>query len=588
MKIASVNLTDNVIEYTEVDDGVLTVLAGGRGLGVGLLERIGFKGGALEPRSPLIISLGPLIGTGFPLANRLTMVFRSPLTGTVAWAQTGGYAGYEMASLGLSAIIITGAAEKLSYLQVDVSGISIVEAGWLKGQGAVETCAQLRSRLGDVRVLSVGPAGENLVKIATVINDMGRSSGVRHGVGAILGSKNLKAIVFRGVRQMRRKPYDGTAFTQLLRKLQLKLRQSHLLNHEQGLLSVHGTAIAAEAIGRCEALPVKNYRLTSHERYETVGGHAMSSTVLINRLTCSVCPVSCRRETVGMGVRSEGPDYAQISSLGTNCMLFNLEQISYLTYLCYDLGLDPIEMGNTLAVYAELSERGAVKDRPCWGDFNQMAQLITQTANRSGVGAILGHGAHETARQFNMPDIAPSIKGISIQNADPRVEHAWGLLNAVESFGGAAHIWIYPRLIKSFQTFGINTIHDPSLADGVYAAQVRVAALDSLGVCAFSNLAFQDEEYIDGVKYFYGVKLEDDMLREIGMRILAIERSLNESYGFDESSDILPKRFLEEPVPTGVNKGLVCPLRTLLREYRHIRRDPPISETLTLLPHFTS
>jgi aldehyde:ferredoxin oxidoreductase len=190
-------------------------LAGGRGLGVGLLERIGFKSGPLDPESPLTISIGCMIGISFPLANRMTIVFRSPLTGTVAWTQTGGYVGYKIASLGLSPIIISGSAEKYSYLQVYGRGISQVEVEYPRGLGAVETCSILKSRRGYARVFSIAPAGENLVKIATVVNDMGRSSGVRHGVGAILGSKNLKAIVFHGIRQLQRRPHDGPAFTQL-------------------------------------------------------------------------------------------------------------------------------------------------------------------------------------------------------------------------------------------------------------------------------------------------------------------------------------------------------------------------------------
>lgn len=134
------------------------------------------------------------------------------------------------------------------------------------------------------------------------------------------------------------------------------------------MLAVHGTAIAAEALGKGEAIPVKNYRLTSFNGYERLGGHVLSKSVLIARLTCSTCPVSCRRETMGYGLRGEGPDYAQISSLGTNCMVYDLEQTAYLTQLCYEMGVDPVEMGNTLAVYADLSERGHARPTLSWGD----------------------------------------------------------------------------------------------------------------------------------------------------------------------------------------------------------------------------
>jgi len=204
----------------------------------------------------------------------------------------------------------------------------VVDAENLRGRDAVTTCSLLKVALGDVRVLSIGPAGENLVPVATVVNDMGRLSGVRHGVGAVMGSKNIKAIVIKPPKTHRASVINHTWFSKLMKRLQEKLRRSNLLNHDKGLLGVYGTPIAAEILGKNQALPVKNFQQTHLDGFEALGGKAMFAKNLLNRLACSMCPVSCRRETTGIGVRTEGPDYSQISSLGkTACCLISKNHI---------------------------------------------------------------------------------------------------------------------------------------------------------------------------------------------------------------------------------------------------------------------
>ncbi|MEM0442720.1 MAG: aldehyde ferredoxin oxidoreductase C-terminal domain-containing protein [Candidatus Caldarchaeum sp.] len=589
MKIARVSLEDKTVEEFRVEDDFEAGVWGGRALGVGLIARNSGVKDHLDPESPFVVSVGSLAGTGYPLGNRLTMVFRSPLSKTVAWAHTGGYAAYELASLGYSAIYITGRCEKLSTLVVSDKGISVVEAPGLAGLGAVETCAVIRGGVGDARVLSIGVAGEKRAPIATIINDMGRSSGVRHGAGAVLGSKNLKAILIKSKKRSPPPSRNPAQFAQLLRRLKKVVEQSSMLNIEKGLLAVHGTPIAVESIGEYEALPVKNYTFTTVEDYAKVGGVSMSSSVLVSRLTCSMCPVSCRRETVGYGVRGEGPDYAQISSLGTNCLLLDHEKIAYLTQLCYDAGVDPIEMGNVLAVYADLSENGYVEYPLSWGDFKNMTRLVELTARREGLGEVLAGGAYTTAKAFNNEYVAPTVKNISIQNADPRVEHAWGLINAVEAFGGGVHIWVYPNLVKSFEKIGLESVFtgaftEEELALRVYRKQAEVAALDSLGVCAFSRIAFTPRDYVEGLSALYGCEVSEELFYEAGFRVLALERYVNSLYGFDASSDALPKKFLEEPVPTGKHAGAVIPADELVKAYHKLLSDTGVSKYLALFP----
>lgn len=592
MKVIRVDLGERSFEAHDVNHLVTEGVLGGRCIGVGLLARNLTFRDPLDPESPLVVSVGSLSGTGFPLGNRLTLAFRSPLTGTVAWAMTGGYAATDLASLGIAALYVTGRSESLCVLLLTPEGVKFVDAERLRGLGAVETCRALRSELGDARVIAIGPAGERAAPIATVVNDSGRSSGVRHGAGAVLGSKNVKAIAIKAGRRFSRAPAQPTRFSKLSRSLRAKVEASSLLNLQRGLLAVHGTAIAVEALGRHDAVPVKNYSRSTLRDHELVGGKRLSSTVLVRRLTCSTCQVSCRRETVALGLRGEGPDYAQISSLGTNCLVLDLEKVSYLTQLCYDAGVDPIEAGNALAVLAELSERGLTEEQLEWGDWRRMAELIGSMASGTGVGEVLSGGALRTAQHYGDVHAAPSVKGISVQNTDPRAEPAWGLINAVESYGGAAHIWVYPNLIRSFGDFGIETVYRDgpdakTLAERVHAKRVEVAWLDSLGVCAFSRLAMDPRDYAEGCSAFFGVEFDDRRLAEIGEAVLAMERYVNRAYGIGEEADGLPRRFTDEPLPDGAHAGMVCPITDLLRGYRRAYREASFTWILEALPRLS-
>jgi aldehyde:ferredoxin oxidoreductase len=510
------------------------------------------------------------------MANRLTLVFRSPLTGAIAWANTGGYAASELKKAGFDAIVVTGASREPVYLLVDSGRVELVEASGIWGLGAFDAVTRLRARHGDSRVLAIGPAGENLVRFANVVNDMGRASGVRLGVGAVMGSKRLKAVVIPSPQRMAPGVADRRLRLEASKAAASRIRASRLLNKETGLLAVYGTPIAVDALGRNDAIPYKNYRYTRVEGYERVSGEAMRRSILISRLTCSYCPVMCRRETASGGrysFRVEGPDYAQISSLGTNNALLDLEAIAYLNYLSYDLGLDPIEAGNVMALLAEITEEAGLGGEGLrWGDAGRMAELLGLTAVREGIGAVIAEGADALASRLGYPGKAVTVKGATIQNTDPRVEPAWGLINAVEAYGGAAHIWVYGDLVKSLEAVGVPQLigdhGDPREVAAKTAYKQRlVAALDSLQVCAFSSYALAPEDYAIALKAVTGAEFTASGLLAAGDRILDLERAFNESVGIAPSADRLPPRFTEEPVPDGRHKGKTCDLEPMKEAY---------------------
>ena len=314
-RLAIVDLTNRQVDYSTVPESVLRSFIGGRGLGAAILCRHAGAVEPLAPENPLCMLVGPMTGTDFPLSNRLVFVFRSPQTRTLAWANTGGYIAAELKSGGLDGIVLLGRAETPVYLHVHGTSITIHCARSLWGKGAIETTEALQATHQEARVLAIGPAGEALVPIATVINDKGRASGVRNGVGAVWGSKALKAIVVDDQPGRRPAVTDPVAYKDLLREVTGKIRASKVIDSKTGTMAVHGTAIALEALGKHGALPTRNHTLTTHPRYPEMGGRALTEKVLVDRMTCTRCPVRCRRVTASKeGSRSMSRDRTTPSS----------------------------------------------------------------------------------------------------------------------------------------------------------------------------------------------------------------------------------------------------------------------------------
>lgn len=570
------------MEYEDIDGCIAELFIGGRGYGV---KRLYDHSPTLEPYSEdswIGLYTGPVTGTAMPLANRLTLVFRSPLTRTIAYANTGGYAAAALKLAGFDGVEITGQSGSPKYVFVSEGKLDLLDASSLWGKSASECIKVLKAKHGDVRVLSIGVAGENMVRFANIVNDAGRSSGVRHGAGAVFGCKKLKAVVIAADYSKRVPIANRDRFMDVLKRVNSKIRASPMLNRVTGLFSTYGTPLAVDPLSRHDALPCHNYTQTRFERASELTGEKMSSTILISRLTCNGCSVQCRRETAGIRrytFRVEGPDYAQISSLGSNCGVGDLESIAYMNYVCYELGVDPIETGNLLAILAHATEKGLVPPEQGlrWGDVDRMVDLIRLISTRSGLGGTLAEGAVRLCESLGDPSLSTAVKGITIQNTDPRVEYAWGLLNATENTGASVHIWVYPDLIYSF----MNLLGERSLvvhiaqneynklSSAVKYKQDLVAVLDSLQICAFSNMAYDIEDYVDGLNAVTGWNVNQDQLLRVGERIFNLERVYNVANGIVE--DTLPERFLNDPLPDGENMGKVCPLKELLHNYYSVR-----------------
>jgi|GEM_PF-818877 aldehyde:ferredoxin oxidoreductase len=567
--IAIVDLDHNKVNYEKISYEDKINFIGGRGLGVKLL----FKSKLTSDSLFFGIFVGPLIGTGIPLANRTTLVFHSPLTNTIAYANTGGYLGTALKKAGFDGIILLGESNKPIYIIAKDGTIAIEDASSLWGKNNSEVIKLLRAKHGDSRILSIGPAGEKLVKFANVVNDGSRSSGVRHGAGYVLGKMKVKAIIVPSGHARFINITNKEKYREVLVRLSSKIKKSPLLNMETGLFAVYGTPLAVLPLNQNGALPVKNYTLGRMNSAENLSGQKMSKTILIGRLTCTACSVQCRRETAtfkAFNFRTEGPDYAQISSLGSNCFVDGLEAVAFMNYLCYELGLDPIETGNLLAVYAEATEKGLVKGSNGlnWGNVGRMVELIKLIAEKRDEGALFSEGINGLIGYLGDSLIDISVMGITMQNADPRAEPAWGLLNATENTGSSCHIWVYPDLIYSFKNIeGIRSIlpKDPndyvSLAKGVKFKQDLVCVLDSLQICAFSFMAFDVKDYVDSLNAITGLDISEIEFLKIGERIFNLERLYDLKFG--SKHDYLPYKFIKVPN----EEGKVCNIEELLKLY---------------------
>jgi aldehyde:ferredoxin oxidoreductase len=254
----------------------------------------------------------------------------------------------------------------------------------------------------------------------------------------------------------------------------------------------------------------------------------------------------------------------------------DVEAVSYLNQVCYDLGLDPIEMGNTIAMLGEATERGLARNGVAWGDVERFATLTREAGMQKGEWSRLGLGAAGAAESLGLDPLAMSVKGISIQNVDPRPEPAWGLLNATEGLGAAAHIWTYGDLVYAMRDVGVEPIVTPEstpceIAERVKYKQDLVAALDAMTVCAFSSYAFSTEDYAAALSLITNAGWSAAELLAAGARIVDLERQFNADCGIGADTDTLPERFLREPVPTGPHAGKVCELTPMLLAYYELR-----------------
>jgi aldehyde:ferredoxin oxidoreductase len=538
---------------------------GGRGLGVAIVSgMVDPRTDPLGPDNVLVFATGPLTGSGVPLGSRYDVVTVSPLTGTLTSANSGGQFGTKLKRAGYDAVVITGVSSRPVYLQIDNGEAELRDADPYWGLSTRETIAALGEHSGSgAKVACIGPAGERLSRMACIINDRGRAAG-RGGVGAVMGRKQLKAISVQGEGEII--PADRGAFDRVREEIGDLLKETKL---HTGGLHTHGTASLVNLINEKGLLPTRNHQYGRFSEAEAVSGEEMTRTILKKRYACYACMVACGRITAAGGQEGSGPEFETIWAFGPQCGISDLELITRCNYLCNDLGLDTISTGSTIACAMELAERGYLPELPSltFGDGEAALRLVHMIGMREGIGDSLAEGSLRFATAHGHPELSMSVKGQELPAYDPRGLVGMGL-NYATSVRGGCHVYgnmTYPEV------YGIPERLDPCKREGkiewVKEMQDLAAAIDSSGICIFTERALWAAEYAALVRAVTGIKIDAEGFFRIGERIWNLQRIFNLGAGLSREDDSLPQRLREEPLDAGCGEGRVWEPGTLLSEY---------------------
>ena len=575
-KILRVNLTERSIKVEELPKDAELYL-GGRGLASKILyDEIDPKVDPFSPENKLIFATGPLTGTAAPTGGRYMVVTKGPLTGTIASSNSGGYFGAELKFAGYDMIIFEGKADKPVYLSIKDDHVELKDASHLWGKDVFETTDMLLEEFGDpkARVACIGPAGEKLVRFAAIMNDKHRAAG-RTGVGAVMGSKNLKAVIVRGTKRPAVK--DPAKFMEVVREKIKKLKEDSVTG--EGLPKL-GTKVLDNIINQNGLYPTRNFQDSMFEFTEEISGEALvEKGYLVKNIPCFGCPIACgRRVTLPNGIETEGPEYETGWSFGPDCGVSDLIAIVEANHLCNKYGLDTISTGATIAAAMEMYEKGIIKKEELmngpelrFGSSEAIVFYTKQIGLREGFGDKLAEGSYRLAESYGHPEFSMSVKKQELPAYDPRGAQGHGLEYATSNRGGC-HVRGY---MISPEILGVPEKLDPQALEGkaewVKTFQDLTAVIDSAGLCLFTSFALGLDDYKDLINAALGWDLSSEEVLKIGERIWNLERKFNLEAGIDPSQDTLPKRLLKEPVKQGPNKGQVVRLDELLPKYYEVR-----------------
>ena len=568
-----VDLSRGRITKETIDLRLARAFVGGRGLGTKILyDEIDPKVDPLATANKLILAAGPLTGTSAPSGSRWMAITKGALTGAVASSNAGGDFGPELKYAGYDMIIVEGIAKHPAMLVIDDDSVELRSAHKLWGKNVHVTEDLLHEQLGrDFKCVSIGPAGERLVRFASIMNDKNRAAG-RSGVGAVMGSKKLKAIAVRGSGGVT--AADPKRFRAVCLDALKKL--------EAGTVGLrrYGTASLVNVINERGVLPTRNFQSGQFEGAEAISGEAIAERILIRNRACFGCPIACGRVTAVKNGKyagsGEGPEYESIWALGADVGVDNLAAATKANYICNELGMDPITAGATVACAMELYEKGALTEKQAgcklsFGNADALVDLMTKIGYRRGFGNVLAEGSARVARKFGKPELFMGAKKQEFPAYDARGAVGMGLQYATSNRGGC-HVRGYMvarELLDGAQK--MNPFTPRGKAAATIAVQDLTAALDSSGICLFTTFAIGAPELLAMLTAATGFDYDLDEMLRAGERIWNLERLFNQRAGLSRKDDTLPKRMLAEPMPAGPAKGMTVPLDKMLPEYYRLR-----------------
>ncbi len=599
--ILRVNLTAGTCKQEPLNMTWAQQYLGSRGLATKyLMEEIDPKVDPLSPDNKLIIATGPLTGTIASTGGRWTAVTKGALTGAIASSNSGGQFGGELKMAGYDMIILEGRSPTPVYLYIQDDDVQLLSAEGLWGKSVWEIEPAIKHKHQDplIRIASIGQAGEYGNRYACIVNDLHRAAG-RSGVGTVMGSKQLKAIAIRGTKGV--KPHDPEKFLAAVKVATAALTKN---KGRKGMTS-DGTIAMMDVTGAFGALPTRNNQQVQFEGAGKLNAKSMKSANenghvnLIQNGACFSCTIGCGRishiDPKHFSVKdkpqyqkaSGGLEYETAYALGSAVGVDDMDAATYAGFLCNEYGMDPISFGGTLAAAMELYEVGAITKETTggveltWGNAAALCLMAELAGKGEGFGRDLGLGSKRLTEKYGRPELSMAVKGQEFAAYDGRAMQGMGLGYATSN-RGACHLRANPYA-SDFTTQDLK--EKPEV---VRTSQDLVAAIDATGLCLFTlHSGAIPEHYAAQIDGACEGDWDVARLTETGERIWNLEREFNLAAGLTNKDDTLPKRILEEPAPSGVAKGQVSGLKTMLPEYYQQRgwnaEGRPTAETLARL-----
>lgn len=585
-KMLFVDLNQRTAEARDIPEDWLHDYVGGEGLAIRLFhDLVQPHKDVLDPAQPLIFATGPLTGTLAPCSGRCVVVFWSPATHTIGAANSGGDFAPALKKAGWDMLVVTGRAEKPVYLYIQNDQVEIRDAADLWGKVVNETEDILHERLQNkyIRIASIGPAGENGVLFSSIMNDKYRAFG-RGGPGAVMGSKQLKAIAVHGSKQL--PTADRAALKETSREARTELFEEVFVREE---LRPYGTPSFYDSIDALGILPTKNWQRTTFP--EAVGKLTYKTYHEMLEVTpeaCFNCSIHCGRYTKikegpYAGMEGGGPEYESVAAFGSKCLVTDLNAVAAANHTANASGLDIISTGQVIATAMEWFEQGYLDLEKTggldlsWGNGDAVVEAVKLIARREGVGDLLANGVQRAAQKLGAGAeyAALHVKGLEMPADEVRASKGEAVVHAT-SARGADHLRPYASAIDAFgyrdPELGIEGEID-YLEDGnkawIKPLQELSMSTNMLGVCLFASitLAIKASTWAELLSDVLGREVTKDELLLAGERVINMERMENVRFGFDRKDDVLPRRFLEEPAPDGRGQGQVVDLQKALDSY---------------------
>ena len=582
-RVLRVNLSDRKFHIEPLDPAWIRPVIGGRAANSKrLFEEFNPDCDPLGPENILIFGTGPLTGTILPASAYYTVTAKSPLTGILGDSAAGGHFAAEMKQTGFDQIVITGKADRLVYLMVTDSGAEFCECPELAGKTIIETTESIRHerRCYSTQVAAIGSAGENRVLFAAIVSSGNRVNG-RTGMGAVMGSKNLKAIAVRGARPV--ELADPTAFLDDCRKM-----EAAILKHSEYQKRYHlGTTMLMKDLNSLGILPTKHFQEGVCSYLDKISGQRLAETYKLKNKACFNCNLHCSRYYAVDGLEAEGPEFETLCSftsrLGSADLPFALEMNAYLN----QVGLDSISTSEVIGWIMECQEKGLISPKDLnglqisWGEVDKIRDLVEQIATRQGIGDRLAEGATKFSKNFceEAQKLVMQVKGLDVICGDPRGIKAYGLTYAVAS-RGADHLRAEPyfeltnRKAEAKKRFGTEKAADRLEEEGKAALVTyseKIALLtDSLTMCKNIGLCMDVLNFENAsalLRAGTGIEYSPQELQKILGDAIHTDHKINKRLGVQKEDNTLPERFRKEPLKEGPTKGITVDIKRMVDEY---------------------